>query len=100
MTNRGSFSSPASPGTSLEPGDRFELTPAPTNGALLLPDFFQTAPVSLGKLEDESGRPLAVQWKPAEKFFVVPDLVPSGSRPHEVFWLEYQGQDRFRLLVE
>jgi SNF2 family DNA or RNA helicase len=86
------------PSTSLEPGDRFEVSPA--EGCLPLPEFLQAEPSLLVTLEGTDGRLLTFDRDPVSAFLVVPGLRHLERAAEDVLWLEYQGAGRFRLVVE
>jgi SNF2 family DNA or RNA helicase len=84
--------------TELEPGDRFEVVA--TDGCISLPEFLQANPSALGTLEDEAGQSLAFKRDAASASLLAPGLRRLDLNPSDVLWLEYQGANRFRLVVE
>jgi SNF2 family DNA or RNA helicase len=99
MASAGPVLSMTQPTATLEPGDRFELLAPGDGGSLPLPDYFQAQQIPIDNLEDASGRPLAVQWRPAENALIVPEKSLKAG-PQDTLWLEYEAPGRFRLLVE
>jgi SNF2 family DNA or RNA helicase len=89
---------PITPEGVLEPGDRFELTPA--GPGLLLPEPLVVNQVPVESVEDEGGRPLPVTLEPEEGLLVVPEAVRAEAAGAAAVWLEYQARGRFRLLLE
>jgi len=87
------------PEAELEPGDRFELALTAADGRVTVPDFLRARPELLGSVEGPAGRPLKVRGEPAAGQLVVPDLGRLEARPEDTLGLEYQGDERFRLLV-
>jgi SNF2 family DNA or RNA helicase len=84
--------------TELEPGDRFEVVAS--DGRISLPEFLQANPSALVTLEDPAQQPLSFERDTASAFLRVPGLLQLNLDPSDVLWLEYQGADRFRLVVE
>lgn len=82
----------------LEPGDRFEVVV--TNDGISMPEFLQTHPSALGSLEDPVGQTLSIEPDASSTSLLVPDLRSLDIKKSDVLWLEYQGADRFRLVVE
>jgi hypothetical protein len=89
---------PIAPEGVLEPGDRFELTPAGPGLALPQPLVVNRVPVET--VEDEAGRPLAFTLEPEEGLVLVPEAVRAAAAGAAAVWLEYQARGRFRLLLE
>jgi SNF2 family DNA or RNA helicase len=100
MANTRPFGPGAQPGISLEPGDRFELTEAPGDDQLLLPDFLRGNAIAVNRLEDAFGRPLTVHGGPAFLGLDHAALSGLGAGSRDTLWLEYREPGRFRLLVE
>lgn len=84
--------------TELEPGDRFEVVA--TDGSIWLPEFLQANPSALVILEDPAEQPLSFERDAASASLLAPDLRRLDLDPSDVLWLEYQGANRFRLVVE
>lgn len=84
--------------TELEPGDRFEVVAA--DGCISLPEFLQANPSTLGTLEDPAEQLLSFERDAASASLRAPDLRRLNLDPSDVLWLEYQGANRFRLVVE
>jgi SNF2 family DNA or RNA helicase len=89
---------PITPEGVLEPGDRFELTPA--GAGLLLPEPLVVNRVPVETIEDEAGRPLSFTLEPEEGLLLVPEPVRAGVAGAAAAWLEYLARGRFRLLLE
>jgi SNF2 family DNA or RNA helicase len=84
--------------TELEPGDRFEVVA--TDGCIALPEFLQANPSALDTLEAPAEQPLPFERDAASASLLAPGLRRLNLDPSDVLWLEYQGANRFRLLVE
>src|SRR5437868_12683162 len=78
----------------LEPGDRFELTPA--GPGLGLPESLVVNRVPVETVEDEAGRPLAFTLEPDEGLLLVPEALRAAASGAAAVWLEYQARGRFR----
>src|SRR5262245_40931776 len=96
MAHPGPVSLVVSPTATLEPGDRFELSQPADGGRLLLPEFLLAQQLSVEHLEDETGRPLALQQQPGANSL----LVPESAHVEAPVWLEYRAPGRFRLVAE
>src|SRR6516225_9951255 len=87
---------PSAPSTNLEPGDRFEVFPA--DGRIPLPDYLRQAGPPVARLTDLAGRP-HVLADPAGPWLGLPGPLPELGFG-DTLWLEYQGGDSFRLVLE
>src|SRR5258705_421976 len=81
------------PSTELEPGDRFELSPIPVAGRILLPDFFRAVPIQ--RVTAPDGR----AWEVAPGPSLVAPTTGWAPPPDQALWLVYQ-DGAFRLLPE
>ena len=83
--------------TQLEPGDRCEVQPLGHADALQVPLALE--PELAGKtLELPGGRDVA--WTGSDGRGPVPGLQAVLVEPWDALWLEYAGQDRFRLVID
>jgi len=89
---------PFTPEGVLEPGDRFELTPA--GPELLLPEALVANRVPFETVEDGEGRALPFTVLPDEGYLRLPPAVRAGTAGAAALWLEFQARGRFRMLVE
>jgi SNF2 family DNA or RNA helicase len=88
------------PQSNLEPGDRFELAVIPGSNRIGVPETIAALGVRLAAVEDANGRPLAATFDPSANQLVVPQLSERPAVSGQTAWLEYQGESRFRLIVE
>src|SRR5689334_21474171 len=89
---------PFTPEGVLEPGDRFELTPASDH--FLLPEPLIVNRIPVETLEDETGQSLTFTLQPEESRLLVPPAVHAQAVGAGAEWLEFQARGRFRLLLE
>src|SRR5262249_5700070 len=54
----------------------------------------------IGGIEDPTGKPLEMRLDLADRSLIVPKLALIAASPAAAFWLQYQGQGHFRLLVD
>ena len=88
------------PQSNLEPGDRFELAVIPGSNRVRIPETIPAMGVRLAAVEDANGQPLAATFDPYASQLVVPPLSELPAVRGQTAWLEYQGEGRFRLIVE
>ena len=88
------------PQLNLEPGDRFELAVISGSNRIRVPETIPALGVRLAAVEDANGRPLATTFDPYANQLVVPQLSERPAVSGQTAWLEYQGEGRFRLIVE
>jgi len=82
----------------LEPGDRFELTPAGPDW--LLPEALVVNRVPFETVEDEEGHALPFTLLPDQGHLRLPPALRAKAEEAAALWLEYQARGRFRLLLE
>lgn len=87
-----------SPTAELEPGDRFELVLEAEADRLTVPDFLRSQPELLQTIEGPTGEPLSVRVEP--EHLLLPERGRLQLGPADTLWLEYRGEQRFRLVVE
>src|SRR5262249_15303015 len=89
--------------TTLEPGDRFELSlppDVPRSGRWRVPETLRAAGVRVQVVEDPQGKPLAAVIGPDTTDLVVPDSARLLPPQCDAAWLEYRAPGRFRLLFD
>jgi SNF2 family DNA or RNA helicase len=98
MPAASSTSGPLFPESTLEPGDRFEVSSAA--GRLGLPDILAALGLAVTALEDAQGRPLAVVPDESGHGLILPESLRPLLDQSAALWLEYRSPSRFRLIAE
>lgn len=86
--------------STLESGDRFELVPLQPAGTFRLPDYLRATNAAIRAIVDENSQPLATTVHPQAETLMLSGARPLAGGRAATFWLEYQGDDRFCLVVE
>jgi SNF2 family DNA or RNA helicase len=88
------------PGTTLETGDRFEVTPSADERTLTLPESFLELNLSLEQLTGPDKRPLTFRLTDSLSALELTGPLPPSRNCPVSLWLEYQGLGRFQLIAE
>ncbi len=86
------------PSITLEPGDRFEVSPSPDGSTVSLPDSFLALGLTIDELVGPGDRPRAFRQADSPAALEMAEPLSPPPAGTDSLWLEYREPGRFRLI--